>query len=50
MSKALLLLLLWPHLSATAKNKSRILSATSTEPAAKLHQALATESDPETVL
>ena len=31
------------------KNMSRILSATSTEPAAKLHRALATESEAETL-
>ena len=37
------------YLSNSKKNMSRILSATSTEPAAKLHRALATESEAETL-
>ena len=37
------------YLSNSKKNMSRILSATSTESAAKLHRALATESEAETL-
>ena len=47
MSKALTITA--TYLSNSKKNMSRILSATSTEPAAKLHRALATESEAETL-